>query len=344
MTDFSIKVANTIHDIDAATWDRLSAGRPFQSHRWYAFGERVMSDCPPTYLLVLEGTELIARACLWLVRNEPLPLPPGLRAGFRYILQNHPLLICRSPLSDSTGLIFAENSSQEAKCLLVDAAQKEVKRQRASFLLFDFMDAAQNAWPDNFRKLVVPNPGTAMNIIWSNFDEYLNAGNKKDRQHYKRSLRQAESQGLKLSRYQAVENIDAVLRLMGNVSRKFSSAANPWMRGLLENLQMVDSTWLEVRRGNDVVGCGALVRDNGVQLATALGLAENIPYAYFLLIYATIEEAISCGVRTLRLGSGAYDVKRRLGFKLEKNNYIVLTGAGPLSRGVAHLASWMMRT
>ncbi|HEY9153031.1 MAG TPA: GNAT family N-acetyltransferase [Anaerolineales bacterium] len=342
MPDLIVEIVRSLHDFDPVKWDSFSAGRAFQSYRWYQFGERVMGDCPLTILLVRNGDRLVARATLWLIQNEPLPLPIGLRVGFRYFLQNHPLLICRSPLSDSNGLILADNLDQESKRLLQMAAQDELKRQHASFLLFDFMNAIENAWPEHFKEVIVADPGTIMNLTWQDFDSYLDAGNKKDRQHYKRTLHKAEELGLKLSRRSTVADVEEALRLIRNVSRKFGSTPNPWMRGMLENLQMIDSTWLEVRRGNALVGCGALVRDNDTLLATALGLAEDIPYAYFLLIYATIQDALEHRMKAIRLGSGAYDVKRRLGFKLEDNNHVILTGAGPLSKGVTRLASWMM--
>jgi hypothetical protein len=37
-------------------------------------------------------------------------------------------------------------------------------------------------------------------------------------------------------------------------------------------------------------------------------------------------------VRLVRFGSGAYDVKRRLGFHLEDTNHAMITMAGILSR------------
>jgi len=341
--NLTVQTAHSLCDFDPADWDSLSAGHPFQSYRWHRFGERIMTDSPLTVLIVRAGNKPVARAVLWLIRNEPLPLPAGLRAGFRYFLQHHPLLICRSPLSDSSGLILADDSDEEARRLLLIAAQEELKSQGASFLLFDFMDADQNIWPDNFRKLTVADPGTFMEVVWPDFESYLEAGNKKDRQHHKRSLRKAEEYGLKLSRHSTVEDVEGALYLIRNVSRKFGSSPNPWARDLLENLQMIDSTWLEVRQGSELVGCGALVRDNGVQLATALGLSEGIPYAYFLLVYATIQEAIEHNMKAIRLGSGAYDAKRRLGFKLEDNNHVILSGAGSFSKGVVRMASWIMR-
>jgi hypothetical protein len=67
------------------------------------------------------------------------------------------------------------------------------------------------------------------------------------------------------------------------------------------------------------------------------GLSEGIPYAYFLLIYATIQEAIEHNMKAIRLESGAYNLKRRLGFKLEDNNHTVLSGAGLLFKILTRL-------
>jgi predicted N-acyltransferase len=92
---------------------------------------------------------------------------------------------------------------------------------------------------------------------------------------------------------------------------------------------MVDSTWLEVHQEQRLVGCGLLLRDNKVQFATALGLAEDIPNVYFLLIYATLQIAFEEKVRRIHLGSGAYDVKRRLGFEMQDNNAVLFYTPNP---------------
>jgi hypothetical protein len=52
------------------------------------------------------------------------------------------------------------------------------------------------------------------------------------------------------------------------------------------------------------------------------------PGAYFLLLYAALQEAIEHQVRIVRLGSGAYDIKQRLGFQLENKNYVMVSVPG----------------
>jgi hypothetical protein len=91
---------------------------------------------------------------------------------------------------------------------------------------------------------------------------------------------------------------------------------------------MLDGTWLEIHKENELVGCGAVVRDNKFQLATAIGLEDDVPGGYFLLLYTALQEAFEHKVRLVRFGSGAYDVKRRLGFHLEDTNHAMVTMAG----------------
>ena len=114
MTSFEVRTFYRISDIDARSWDQLSGQSPFQSYRWFTFGERVMSDCPPVYLLIYDNNLLIARAAFWLVRNEPLPqMPAPVKALVRTLLKRWPLLICRSPMANTSGLIMKDGLQSE---------------------------------------------------------------------------------------------------------------------------------------------------------------------------------------------------------------------------------------
>jgi hypothetical protein len=100
------------------------------------------------------------------------------------------------------------------------------------------------------------------------------------------------------------------------------------MRGLLENFSMIDGTWLEIHKDEKLVGCGAALRDNRFQLTTALGLEDDVPSGYFLLLYTALQEAFEQNVRLVRFGSGSYDIKRRLGLHLEDTNHAMVSIAG----------------
>ncbi|MCC6568453.1 MAG: hypothetical protein IT315_04380 [Anaerolineales bacterium] len=335
MAKLKVEVFHSIHDIKPDIWNRIAAGRGFQSHAWYVFGERAMADSPATYLIAWDGKTPIGGAALFRVTNEPLPLPSIARNFMASILKHRPLLVCRSPLADTSALLLpGGDRHDEALAVLSQAAQDEFKKQRCSFLVFDYLltEQLRYPWPPGYEPVTVSEPGTFMPMEWESFDAYLESGNKKDHQHYKKSVKEAEENGLVLSKHRTVSDVEAALTLIKHVSIWHGSAPNPWMRGLLENFSMIDGTWLELRKDSKLVGCGAVVRDNNFQLATALGLEDDVPGGYFYLLCAALQEAFEHKVRLVRFGAGAYDVKRRLGFHLEDTNHAMVTMAGFLSR------------
>ena len=62
------------------------------------------------------------------------------------------------------------------------------------------------------------------------------------------------------------------------------------------------------------------------------------PGGYFLLLYAALQEAFEHDIRLVRFGTGAYDVKRRLGLHLEDTNHSMVTMAGFTARAAKKLA------
>ncbi len=342
MANLKVQVFKGINEIDPEIWDRVAVGRGFQSHKWYQFGERAMADSPATYLIAWDEKTPIAGAALFRVSNEPLPLPEVARRFMASILKSKPLLVCRSPLADTSAMLLpGEPLRDEALSAIAGAAQQEFKKQKCSFLLFDYLLTEQlryPSWPKGYEPITVSEPGTYMPIEWQSFEEYLQKGNKKDRQHYKKSLREAEENGLTLTKSTSVPDVDTALSLIRNVSIWHGSAPNPWMRGLLENFSMIDGTWIEIHKEGKLAGCGAVVRDNQFQLATGLGLEDDVPGGYFLLLYTALQEAFEHNVRLVRFGTGAYDVKRRLGLHLEDTNHAMVTMAGFTSRAMKRKA------
>lgn len=337
-----IQALTSIHDIEASIWDRLSGEQPFQSHRWYAFGERVMSDCRPVYLLAYDHDTLVARACLWLVRNEALPpnLPDFFKKILSALINRWPLLICRSPLANCSGLRLPHGERRTATLLgLARSALASGRQLGASILLFDFLNRTETeGWPPGFVRTTLPSPGTAMENRWQSMEEYLAQAGKSQRQHYKRSLREAEKLGIELSSSRTVQDVDAALKLIRNVETRHGSTPNPWTQSLLENIELIGGKWLEARIGHKLVGCGLILEDNHTQMTTALGLEKDAKYAYFRLVYASLEDAFERNVRWLRWGTGAYEVKERLGFQLEQDNFVIFSGINRLTNLMIRLA------
>jgi predicted N-acyltransferase len=342
MAGLHVKTFFSIRDINALDWDRLSGGKPFQSYNWYAFGERVLSDCLPVYLLVYEENHLVARASMWLIRNEPLPkMPRLLKWMIAALLRRWPLLICRSPLANTSGIIVENNLQREdILAALAQAAIAQARQRRASIVLFDFLNEGEmKEWRSDFATLKMPSAGTILRNRWQSLEEFLAGGNRKERKNYRRTLREAEKLGIQLTQHKTVREVDTALALIRNVEDRYSSSYNPWMRAMLENIELVNGTWLEAHINERLVGCGLILEDQSVQMTTGLGLADNIPYVYFLIIYASLEAAFTKKMEWLRWGSGAYEVKKRLGFELERNNNSILFGTNLLTRLLCKLAA-----
>lgn len=330
--NLDVKVARHIGEADERAWDELSAGEPFQSHRWYRFGEAVMDDCEPFYALAYQGLRLVGRAALWKIRNEPLPkMSAPLRALLRMTIRKFPLLICRSPFAFTRGVALAKDlDPAPVLAALAESALEIAQKNACSFLLFDYLDAAaSNQFPRTLLKSANPAPGTIMENRWANLADYLASRNKKDRQRYKRTMREAGKLGIRIARHSQARAVDDALSLIRNVERKHGALPNPWARRMLEQMGMVNGVFLTAVIEEDLIGCGLLLEDNGSQTASLLGLADDAPYAYFMLTYESLSVAFEGGVRSLRWGSGAYEVKKQLGFSLEDNGAVAFCAARP---------------
>lgn len=296
-----------------------------------------MADCPPVYLLAYDGDHLVARASLWLVRNEPLPKVLGpMRNVAKALLAHWPLLICRSPLAYTSGLALRDDVLRaEVLPIIAKSALTTGREHGASFIVFDYLSKADaHGWPGSFSSMSTSDPGTIMESCWANIEEYLAAGGKKDRQHYKRVLREAEKLGIQTNRHLQVNNIEEVLPLIRNVEINHGALSNPWVRKMLEEMEMIGGSFVTATIGEQLVGCGLLLEDNNSQMTSVLGLAEDIPYVYFMLVYESLKIAFEHNVCLLRWGSGAYDVKQRLGFSLEDNGSLAFAAINPFLQKV----------
>jgi predicted N-acyltransferase len=324
-----LKVFSSMDDIEAGVWDELGAGRAFQSYRWYAYAEKVLAaNCRPFYILIFENRILVGRAAFYLSPSEPLPIQSRfLRGVAEGIFQRWPLFICRSPFSGLSGLVLSDTANPELLLAEICAAcLKQARAWKASFAFYDFVEQAHiGQWPPLFRPMMLNDPGMALQISWPDFENFLASLGKDERYHYRRAQRKAQEAGIVVERHANVPDIDEALALIRNVERRFASTPSPWTRAMLENLALADATWLTASLGGRLVGCGLTLRDSDSQLHTALGLANDTPYVYFSLLYESLKIAFERGARQVRLGSGAYDVKRRLGAQVEKNNNVLVT-------------------
>jgi len=265
-----------------------------------------------------------------------------LRRPAMSLVRRWPLLICRSPLASTSGLILPEAERHaEVLAAFTGQALAAAAERGASFVVFDFLGGAEAAkWPVDYNVMSTFDPGMRLENRWGSLEEYLADGDKKDRQHYKRTLREAGKLGIRIERRAQPEGIAPALALIRQVESSHGALPNPWTGRMLEHMHMVGGSFLAASINERLVGCGLLVEDNASQMTTALGLAEDVPYVYFMLVYESLKIAFERGARSLRWGSGATDVKQRLGFSPEDNGSLSFAAVSPVLR---KLFLWVAR-
>ncbi|MEJ2208440.1 MAG: GNAT family N-acetyltransferase [Anaerolineae bacterium] len=344
--DFEVQVVHSVEEVGEEAWDHLSRGRPFTSYRWYRFGEKAMAYARPCYAILSHHGEPLARATFWLTPRELIPVRSGLVRWFLgSLIRRWPLLICQSPLTSSaatSGLSLPEPPLREpVLTALAEVGRELAERYKTSFCLFGYLEEAEarrRGWPRGYVPSYMWGSGTRLAIEWEDFEGYLAHLSKKRRYNVRRNRRLGEEQGIEIRRHAAVTDVEGALVLHRNVNARHHSPIEPWMPGAFEHAAMVDAIWLTAEVEGRMVGCELMLGDRDVWLVTGLGLDYSVDYAYFLLGYADIECAIEKRARMLRWGSLTYHVKRRLGFEMESNDWVVYSGRGAL---LQRLGRWL---
>jgi predicted N-acyltransferase len=343
--DCQVQIIQHVDEVGQQSWDQLGDGRPFASYRWYRFGETVLTDDVSEYLLVSHHGMPVARATLWLTRQEPLPISSRpVRMVVQMLLRQWPLLVCRAPLSSASGLVLPADPSQRDAVLLTitQTIQERMQKHRAAVGLVDYLEQPEAnwpGWPRDFVPTVVSDPGTRLEIVWPDFDSYVRQLAKSVQKDYRRHRNRAAELGIVVTADHTPPPAPTALRLIREVERRHHSAPIPWNAAILSHADMIDGVWLKATIGDRLVGCGLLAGDGGIRFLSMLGLDYEVQYVYFQLFYAAIRRAIETGAQVLRGGSGAYETKQRLGFQLESNNYVTYTTNHRLLRWLARRLS-----
>ncbi len=288
----------------------------------------------------------MGRASFWLMRHEALPLPSWLQPVTQAAFRRWPLCVCRSPVANRSGLILPDPSLQAAVLQAITGAIADLaSAERASFVLYDYLDQAMRdlqAQKDGLNWLPVADPSTTLKIGWTEFEEYLEGLGKSARKDYRRHANRAADLRLEITRRRQAPDLEEALPLIRAVEERHENAPLHYVRAALEHFWMVDGIWIEARVEGRLVGCGLLLQDGDAMVATLLGLDYQVKYVYFQIIYEAIRCAIERGATTLYAGSGAYDLKRRLGFELDENNLIAYAGTNPVSAALGSLGKYFV--
>ena len=147
--NFDVRVVNSVEEIGQQAWDRLSQGRPFSRYRWYRFGEAVLGDDPPVYIILFHEGEPVARASLWFMRELPMYLEPKiLERMVEALLRRWPLVSCQVPFGGDPDLILPEPPLRDpALNLIAQIAREQARQRKASFLSFPYLEDHETRYP-----------------------------------------------------------------------------------------------------------------------------------------------------------------------------------------------------
>ncbi len=338
--DFEIEIAHSVEEVGQEAWDRLGSGHPFSSHRWYRYGEVVLADNIPIYIILSRHGEPVARATFWLRRREQIPIPSRVaRRLVEAIIRRWPLLVCQSPLVEASGLILPDPPLRDAALrTIAQVALEQAECHNISFLGYTYLEEQETSypgWPETCIVTGVPEPFTRLDITWPDFESYYNDLSKSTRAQYRQNCNRAADLGIEISRRRMTpplddETLDLAVGQIWSVEAHHKTAPTPWARRLLEFGGMVDGVWLKAEIGGRMVGNFTVFGDGGIWKMTMLGRDYEVRYAYFRLIYEAIRCAIDEKARVLWGGSGVYDMKQKLGFRLVYSNRDIVLGAGSL--------------
>lgn len=323
---FEVKVAHSVDEVGEAAWDGLAQGRAWASYRWYRYGEKVLAGDLPIYVILSQQGQPVARATFWITHNRPAEPAAATDGIMDAIIGRWPLGLCRSPLSESSGLILPPPPLDEAAlATIIEVALEQARQYHVSFLIFDYLSSREiglASWPDHFILATSDEPGTRLPICWPDWESYLRQRlSRMGHKSYRQNSKDAAATGSVIRRYPAVLDVEQAMVLLKNVYDRHRTPVEPWKRRALEYADMVGGTWLTAEIDGRIVGCELMAADGGSLLLMGLGLDYRVPYIYFQLFYEEIRLAIEEGARELRAGSTAYEVKERMGFEREDNAY-----------------------
>ncbi len=327
----SIEVASRIDRVDPEEWDGLCAGRPFSGHRWLRLGEEVMLDYEPRYLLLRREGRLEAGAVCAVQRHFHLSAyltNRHLRAAVGGLLARFPLLRCGVPISFQPGLLVRPGVPFSLVSALLQGIWDLAAEERAPWIGLYDLGVDDGAWPAlhaagyHVVKLL---PDACLELSQPSFEEHLARLSTKNRHELRRQRRRALEAGVKIDLFQlSPDNEARVRQLVSNVLYRHDQPDfyQPDLFSRALALLGDDMTLMAGWQGEHLVACGALLHDGDDLLLKWLGLDYSRTWnahTYHLIMTELVAHAFQLGVRRVRCGPTAYEVKERMGAALEEH-------------------------
>jgi predicted N-acyltransferase len=294
---------------------------------------------------------LVGRSITNFSQQSTVPISSALgRRVVQAVLSRYPLLICQAPFGSTTGLLLPRGDERRAFGVLRNALAEASRRRNTSFTILGWLNAQERQIiePASGFRFIKMDSATSLHIEWPTFDAYVASRGKSMRKDLNRHNNRAADLNITVERARSyAQHGRRIFALVDNVMEHHRSyGTNIYPDDVLASFEreMPDnSVMLLARRNDEIVGCGLLVHDQGVMGLAMLGLDYNHQYVYFQLFYEAIRYAIENGIKVIRGGSGAYDFKRRLGFR-DEPTYVGFSAQQVVFRWLADRLTQVMVT
>ena len=334
-----LEVIKSISEIDENKWDSIvGKDRIICSYRYLrAVEESKINDCDYRYLLVYDGNELVAHACVYSMSFELDVLARGMIkkaiSMTRKIFPNFlrlKFVECGTPVALGNTISFAGGIQRRDALSLIAKGMEGVAMSKkiGLTLLRDFTDK-ETAFFDHLgadgyvRVLNLPN--AVMDCHWNSFEEYLGDLKSHYRNDIKKQIKQARDKGISVEVRDNFEDIAFdLLKLWKNTYDR----AREYRREILtEDFFKNISFYLEekskvilLKRGAKTLGFMLVLSDDFILRCMFLGMDYKHSKEcaiYFNSFYNTIKLAIEENKKKVEMGITTISTKAHLGAYVE---------------------------
>jgi len=338
-TGFGFALADSIHYLDAAQWDSVTANDSVFLSRDYL---HVLESTGPEnskqrYALIFRGRTAVAAVAAQLVRASAAQVPKSrmkkpVAGSLKRIHQN--VLVCGNLLSwGPHGVAFAPG--EDPKTLWPAVAEALYRIRRADRLLSstdmvmvkdiprDMMQDANALKRISYRSVETePNMVLTVSPNWRSYDDYLAALTAS----YRKTARKISEE---------IRTAGCVVETLGNVAEYAEAIHALYLQvhhrqGMRlvtltpEFLPMLASTFgngfrcTVIRKEKEILGFVTTLKDGETAVGYYIGFdsrANSELPIYFRLLQAVVEDSIQMGCRQVSFGRTALEPKARLGAK-----------------------------
>ena len=305
MAKREVRVFNKADDIKGSI-DLISDDSAF-SYGWFKTLESFGRLPEPLYLAVnYDGATVGIAPCFidkindfiaWGPKIVPF-LPRILNFGQRLGLFKRNVILCYSPASCRTKVLFANNYNNKTVLSLFSEKIDDIcKKQRVLFSSFLFVSEFDEILMKNLESLnyaKFPNIVTYyLDVSWSNFEDYLKSLKARRRRTIRREIRDCLESGVTIEEESISENIaEKLSALEANVSSKYTHPNNkldPSFFMKIEKYAKAKTRLLVARKNDEIIGFFLGLQHKNMLDGYMVGLDYlaqiNLNFIYFNLVY-----------------------------------------------------------